>query len=85
MLGLLTRRTSRNKMDCDRNDEEYAKNVFKMSGQAWWLDEDGHGPMTRKVKGGLWETIGSLRWERTASGLSTRSATARTPAEPCTF
>jgi hypothetical protein len=25
-------------MDCDRNDEEYAKNVFKMSGQAWWLD-----------------------------------------------
>ena len=38
MLGLLTRRTSRNKMDCDRNDEEYAKNVFKMSGQAWWLD-----------------------------------------------
>ena len=38
VLGLLTRRTSRNKMDCDRNDEEYAKNVFKMSGQAWWLD-----------------------------------------------
>ena len=38
MLGLLTRRTSRNKMDCDRNDEEYAKNVFKMSGQTWWLD-----------------------------------------------
>jgi len=26
------------------------------------LDEDGHGPMTRKVKGGLWETIGSMRW-----------------------
>lgn len=38
MLGLLTRRTSRNKMDCDRNDEEYAKNVFKMSGQTWWMD-----------------------------------------------
>ncbi|MBQ3289429.1 MAG: transposase [Kiritimatiellae bacterium] len=38
VLGLLTRRTSRNKMDCDRNDEEYAKNVFKMSGQTWWLD-----------------------------------------------
>ena len=36
--GLLTRRTSRNKMDCDRNDEEYAKNVFRMSGQTWWLD-----------------------------------------------
>lgn len=38
VLGLLTRRTSRNKMDCDRNDEEYAKNVFRMSGQTWWLD-----------------------------------------------
>ena len=38
VLGLLTRRTSRNKMDCDRNDEQYAKNVFRMSGQAWWLD-----------------------------------------------
>lgn len=37
LMGLLTRRTSRNKMDCDRNDEEYAKNVFKMSGQSWWL------------------------------------------------
>lgn len=24
-------------MDCDRNDEEYAKNVFRMSGQKWWL------------------------------------------------
>lgn len=38
MPGLLTRRTSRNKMDCDRNDGEYAKNVFRMSGQTWWLD-----------------------------------------------
>ena len=36
MLGLLTRRTSRNKMDCDRNDEAYARNVFRMSGQTRW-------------------------------------------------
>ena len=62
MPGLLTRRASRNKMDCDRNDGEYAKNVFRMSGQTWWLDGDGHGPMTRKAGGGLWETIGPLRW-----------------------
>lgn len=28
------------------------------------LDGDGHGPMTRKAKGGLWKTIGALRWAK---------------------
>ena len=42
MLGLLCRRTTRNKMDGDRNDPAYGPNVMLLSQQADWIDgEDG--------------------------------------------
>ena len=47
VLGLLCRRTTRNKMDGDRNDPAYGPNVMLLSQQAGWIDgEDAfvHAP-----------------------------------------
>ena len=50
VMGLLCRRTSRNKMDADRNDPAYAANVMLLARQADWVDgEERTVPSTQLV------------------------------------
>ena len=50
VLGLLCRRTTRNKMDGDRNDPAYGPNVMLLSQQAGWIDgEEKTAPCTQLV------------------------------------
>ena len=50
VLGLLCRRTTRNKMDGDRNDPAYGPNVMLLSQQAGWIDgEERTAPCTQLV------------------------------------
>ena len=50
VLGLLCRRTTRNKMDGDRNDPAYALNLMHLSQQAYWVDgEERTVPSTQLV------------------------------------
>ena len=49
-LGVLCRRTSRNKMDGDRNDAAYALNLMRLSGQTDWVaGEEMTVPCTQPV------------------------------------
>lgn len=38
VLGFLCRRTTRNKMDGDRNDSAYARNIMRLSRQKDWVE-----------------------------------------------
>ena len=50
VLGLLCRRTTRNKMDGDRNDPAYAPNLMRLSMQRGWVDgEEKTAPCTQLV------------------------------------
>ena len=50
VLGLLCRRTTRNKMDGDRNDPAYAPNLMRLSMQRDWVDgEERTAPCTQLV------------------------------------
>lgn len=50
VMGLLGRRTSRNKMDADRNDPAYAANVLLLAQQTDWVDgEEKTVPSTQLV------------------------------------
>ena len=50
VMGLLCRRTSRNKMDADRNDPAYAANVMLLARQTDWVDgEERTVPSTQLV------------------------------------
>lgn len=54
MLGLLCRRTTRNKMDGDRNDPAYALNLLRLSQQTDWVEgEEKTVPCTQLVFGWL--------------------------------
>ena len=41
VMGLFCRRTTRNKMDGDRNDPAYALNLFRLSQQSDWAEGEG--------------------------------------------
>ena len=50
VLGLLCRRTTRNKMDGDRNDPAYALNLLRLSQQKHWVEgEEKTAPCTQLV------------------------------------
>ena len=50
VMGLIGRRTSRNKMDADRNDPAYAANVMMLAQQTDWADgEEVTAPSTQLV------------------------------------
>ena len=50
VMGLIGRRTSRNKMDADRNDPAYAANVMTLAQQTDWADgEEVTAPSTQLV------------------------------------
>ena len=50
VMGLFCRRTTRNKMDGDRNDTAYALNIFRFSQQSFWAEgEEKTVPCTQLV------------------------------------